>query len=156
MRHKFLEFLYQFSAKGYILIFKRKREKWPITIKSLSEFEEGTLGKDLYNFLDANNLEIQQKLETHDIYHVLTKTPIDVPSEIAMQYYVRGNGKKSIYSIITVLIGTVILPEEIPYFKKSFKKGKKCNTFHNIDWKAKLNHKTDDLRSQYKIVPIKN
>lgn len=156
MRHKFLEILYQISAQGYTFIFKRKRKKWLITIESLSTYTNGTLGKDLYYFLTSNNLEIQPKLETHDIYHVLTLTPIDVPSEIAMQYYIRGNGKKSIYNLFTILIGTIVLPEEIPYFIRSYKKGKKCRSFHKTIWQTKLTEKTTDLQSQFQITSIQD
>jgi len=152
MRHYFLEYLYRISVKIYTILFKAKEKSWNIKQEDLKKMKEGTLGHDMHLFLYNNKLKMQPKLESHDVFHVLTATPIDVPSEISMQFFVRANGKKSLYNVFTILIGTIIFPDKIGIFIQAYKKGKQANNFHNIDWENLLERQTDELRKKYNII----
>ena len=85
-------------------------------------------------FLLKYNFEIQPKLEDHDVIHVLTNTGISVVEEIGMQYYLFGNGKRSLYLLLVILSGTLFYPTKLSYFKNEFSKGKQAHPFYNLDF----------------------
>ena len=106
MKDKLIEKMYEISKKPYQKFIKRN-QPWDITKEQLIEYVFGSLGFDLGLFLTSNQFEIQAKLEDHDIIHILTNTGVKVVDEISMQYYLLGNGKRSLYLYIVILTGTL-------------------------------------------------
>jgi len=93
----------------------------------------------------------QPKLENHDVFHVLTKTGITVPDEIAMQYYLMGNGKRSMYLYMVILVGTLLYPDKFRLFKTAYKKGARAYSFYQLDFKKLLDQPLDTLRTTFLI-----
>ncbi|MHC0444829.1 hypothetical protein ACWA1F_05435 [Flavobacterium sp. 3-218] len=137
MRDYLIEKLYECSKKPYQKYFK-KNEPWNIDKDSLMDYPEGTLGFGLGNFLYKNHFDLQEKLEDHDIIHVLTNTGVSVYEEIGMQYYLLGNGKTSLYLFMVILTGTVFYPKRMRYFIQQFKRGKQAHSFHYMDFSKML------------------
>ncbi|MDP5200480.1 hypothetical protein [Flavobacterium sp. DG2-3] len=137
MRDYLIEKLYECSKKPYQKYFK-KNEPWNIDKDSLMDYPEGTLGFGLGNFLYKNHFDLQEKLEDHDIIHVLTNTGVTVYEEIGMQYYLLGNGKTSLYLFMVILTGTVFYPKRMSYFIQQFKRGKQAHSFHYMDFSKML------------------
>lgn len=137
MKDKFIEKMYEWSKKPYQRFFKNKTA-WKIHKQDLHTYPEETLGFHLGQFLQKNNFEIQPKLEDHDIIHVLTSTGVSVREEIGMQYYLMGNGKKSLYLYIVITVGTLFYPMHIKYFFKEFHKGKTAHHFYSLDFSKML------------------
>ena len=137
MRDYLIEKLYECSKKPYQKYFK-KNEPWNIDKDSLMDYPEGTLGFGLGNFLYKNHFDLQEKLEDHDIIHVLTNTGVSVYEEIGMQYYLLGNGKTSLYLFMVILSGTVFYPKRMHYFIQQFKRGKQAHSFHYMDFSKML------------------
>ncbi|KAF2327280.1 hypothetical protein [Flavobacterium daemonense] len=137
MRDYLIEKLYECSKKPYQKYFK-KNEPWQINKSELMNYPENSLGYGLGNFLYKYHFDIQEKLEDHDIIHVLTKTGISVYEEIGMQYYLLGNGKKSLYLFAVIASGTIFYPKQISYFIRQFKKGKRAFAFHHLDFSKML------------------
>ena len=137
MRDLFIEKLYELSKKPYQKFFKSNLP-WEISQSELLEFPEDTLGFHLGCFLLKYNFELQPKLEDHDVIHVLTNTGISVVDEIGMQYYLFGNGKRSLYLYLVMLSGTLFYPTKIHYFKQQFKRGKTAFQFHYLDYSKLL------------------
>ena len=89
----------------------------------LRNFGEGTLGRDIANCLERNNLRLVPGYESHDLKHVLLNyamTPLD---EIRMQAFMLGNGNISLPSIAIFLYGFLLLPYAWPQFFRDFKLG---------------------------------
>lgn len=124
MKDYLIEKLYEYTKIPYQKYFK-KNEPWNIDKKQLFDFPEDSLGYGLGNFLHQHHFDIQEKLEDHDIIHVLTNTGISVYEEIGMQYYLLGNGKRSLYLFLVILTGTPFYPKRIQYFLEQYKKEKK-------------------------------
>ncbi|MEO9894336.1 MAG: hypothetical protein ABJF52_17540, partial [Aurantibacter sp.] len=95
MRAIILELLYKWSLAPYQNL--KSNTAWDVTIADLQKFPDESLGQQLGAFLTRNNFNLQDKLESHDVFHVLTNTGISVPEEISMQFYLMGNGKRSAY-----------------------------------------------------------
>ncbi|MCM0666637.1 ubiquinone biosynthesis protein COQ4 [Flavobacterium tyrosinilyticum] len=150
MRDYLIEKLYECSKKPYQKYFK-KNQPWNIEKGLLMDYPEESLGFSLGSFLYKNHFDIQEKLEDHDIIHVLTNTGISVYEEIGMQYYLLGNGKKSLYLFMVILTGTIFYPKRMSYFIQQFKRGKKANAFHYLDFSKMLFLPIQTIQQTFKI-----
>ncbi|MFC0777645.1 hypothetical protein [Flavobacterium sp. HJSW_4] len=150
MKDYLIEKLYECSKKPYQKYFK-KNEPWNIDKSLLMDYPEESLGFGLGSFLYKNHFDIQEKLEDHDIIHVLTGTGISVYEEIGMQYYLFGNGKKSLYLFMVILTGTIFYPKRMSYFIQQYKKGKKAHTFHYLDFSKMLFMPIQTIQQTFKI-----
>ncbi|MBS7232651.1 hypothetical protein KHA90_16655 [Flavobacterium psychroterrae] len=150
MKDYCIEKLYECSKKPYQKYFK-KNEPWKINKHELLHYPEDSLGFGLGNFLFNNHFDIQEKLEDHDIIHVLTNTGISVVEEIGMQYYLLGNGKKSLYLFLVIASGTIFYPKQIKYFIQQYKKGKEALTFYYLDFSKMLFMPIKSIQQSFKI-----
>ncbi|ABQ06530.1 MULTISPECIES: Coq4 family protein [Flavobacterium] len=150
MRDYLIEKLYECTKKPYQKYFK-KNEPWNIDKKQLFNFPKDSLGYGLGNFLHKNHFDIQEKLEDHDIIHVLTNTGISVYEEIGMQYYLFGNGKRSLYLYMVILSGTLFYPKQIKYFVEQYKRGKQAHSFHYLDFSKMLSMPIQSIQQTFNI-----
>ena len=150
MRDYLIEKLYECSKKPYQKYFK-KNEPWNIDKSLLMDYPEESLGFGLGNFLHNNHFDIQEKLEDHDIIHVLTNTGISVYEEIGMQYYLFGNGKRSLYLYMVMLTGTIFYPTKINYFKQQLRRGQNALQFHYLDYSKMLLVPVKTIQDAFKI-----
>ncbi len=150
MRAFILEAIYEWSKVPYQKWFK-KNQPWDISAKTLILYSKDSLGFHLGCFLLKYNFSPQPKLENHDVFHVLINIGISVPEEIAMQYYLLGNGKRSIYLISVIFLGTLLYPDKIKLFKKAYRKGKAAYSFHQLDYKKLLHKPIQTLRTIFLI-----
>jgi len=144
MRRKLIIWLFEKSEKIYTAF--KKKKKWDVTRKELLTYPIETLGFQLGAFLTKNNFELIPKVERHDAYHVLTGYGTEVQDEIALQYLCFGNGKRSLYLFGVIAIGTILLPEYLSYYIKSYTLGKNCNPFHQFEYLHLLNYSLEELR----------
>lgn len=150
MRDKILEYLYEFSKIPYQKFFKQSTA-WSISTKDLLNYPSTSLGFHLAAFLLKHSFDIQPKLENHDVFHVLTNTGISVPEEVAMQYFLLGNGKKSLYLFAVILIGSLLYPDYYKLFLTAFKNGRKAFQFHHLDFSKLLLQPVDRIKSTFSI-----
>lgn len=150
MKAILLEYFYEISKKPYQKYMK-KNKPWDIPLTELIKYPNYTLGFHLYCFLSKHNFEMQPKLESHDVYHVLTKTGITVVEEISMQYYLLGNGKRSAYLFTVLIIGTLLHLNNLGLFLQAFKRGKKSLQFHQIDFSKLLHLPIVQIRTTFLI-----
>jgi hypothetical protein len=104
--------------------FFSKMEPYNNQVLELKRLENGTLGKEIANCLDNNNLNLVPKYESHDLKHVLLKYPMTAEGEIRMQAFMVGNGNYSIPSFAILTFGAILLPELWLTFYGDFKKGR--------------------------------
>lgn len=150
MRAIFLEILYEWSKKPYQKFLKRS-EPWPVTLPDLMQYPNTSLGFHLACFILKHNFDIQPKLEDHDVFHVLTGTGVSVPEEISMQYYLWGNGKRSVYQVAVILLGTLLFPDYHKLFSGAYKKGKRAHTFHQLNFLKLLNQPLSTIKATFQI-----
>ncbi|MBL0685595.1 Coq4 family protein [Aquimarina mytili] len=154
MRAFILETIYELSKKPYQKWFK-KQKAWDISVSNLLQLHpKNSLGFHLGCFLLKHDFSPQPKLEDHDVFHVLTNIGISVPEEIAMQYYLLGNGKRSIYLILVIFIGTLLYPDKIHLFRNTYIKGKSAYSFHQLNYKKLLHQPVHKLRTTFLISPL--
>ncbi len=150
MKDKIIEKMYEISKIPYQKYVKRNKP-WQTTKSELLAYPTDSLGYNLGKFLNDNNFEIQSKLEDHDIIHILTNTGITVEDEIAMQYYLLGNGKKSLYLFMVVISGTLCYPIRIQKFIRAYKRGKKSHRFYDLHFEKLLHIPITTIRQTFNI-----
>jgi len=141
-----IAWLFKKSQIIYTNYFK-KNKPWGLTKSDLLKYPEGTFGKQLGMFLEANDFDLIPKAERHDAYHLLTGFSTKVEDEIAQQYLCFANGKRSPYLFGVIILGTFILPEYLSYYIKAYRIGQSANTFYNLDFRRLLNVPFKDLQS---------
>ncbi|MEO1011132.1 MAG: Coq4 family protein [Bacteroidota bacterium] len=149
MRAIILKNLYQWSLIPYQSL--KRRVAWGIDTHTLLGYPTGTLGHALGIFLKAHHFTLQRKLESHDVFHVLTNTGASVPEEIGMQFYLFGNGKRSMYLFSVLLSGTLLYPDRLPYLYKQWKRGKNALQFHQLDFYKLLDQPLERIKSTFLI-----
>ena len=154
-RKKIIIWMFEKSQKVYTKYIK-KNEPWNINKSDLLRYSDGSFGRHMGVFLVDNGFDLIPKAERHDAYHVLTGYGTKVEDEIAQQYLCYGNGKRSVYLYGVITIGTLILPDYLNYYFKSYKIGKNANLFHNLDFKSLLNTSLIDLQSCIFSKPTRN
>ena len=150
MRDLFIEKMYELSKKPYQK-FLKKGKAWDVEINQLIQLPNDSLGFHLGCFLLKYNFEIQPKLEDHDIIHVLTNTGISVIEEIGMQYYLYGNGKRSLYLMMVIISGTLFYPTRFSYFKQHSQRGKAAHEFFGLDFLNMLSVPLTHIQKTFNI-----
>ena len=126
----------QFSPL-YAKLFKRNEKIWAENRQSLLAREKDSLGFALGLFLQTNDLHLMPRLETHDVYHVITAYPIDVQSEAELLFFILGNGKRTLFTLGATCLALILMPEWWGIYWQSFLKGRKANSFVNenlVEW----------------------
>ncbi|MBP8033509.1 MAG: hypothetical protein KAZ71_02865 [Bacteroidia bacterium] len=113
-------------------------KNWGLSTAELLKYPEGSLGKALGDFLKLHEVEILTGAEYHDIHHILFDYSISFKDEVALQFFLHGNGKKSIASVSTRIGAWCLLPTEWKYLKASYERGKKCKDVSKLNFKNML------------------
>ena len=145
-RKKIVVWLFEHSQKQYVRLFKQHKKAWNINVLELAMLPKKTLGYQYYQFLTTNNFSLMPKLERHDTYHLITGYKTQEQDEIALQYLCFGNGKRSIYLFCVLILGTLILPDYMSYYKRSYKIGKNANPFYKLDFESLLKTDLQDIQ----------
>lgn len=138
--------LYTWSSQIYARLFKSHKEAWGLSKEELAAYEEGTLGNALGRFYALHGFDVMPKLENHDVFHVLTGTGVEIQDEVSMQFLLLGNGKFSLYLFGMIGLGSIIFPEFITYYIRSFQRGRSMDVFHHLEFRTLLNHSLTELQ----------
>ena len=126
--------------------FGTKEKAWNLPTADLLQFREGTLGKALGEFLKEARLEPLAQAESHDVYHVLFGYSTMLKDEVALQFFLLGNGKISLAAIGVSIGAWFIFPRQWNYLKWSYKRGKKCSDISILDLKALLHNDLSTIK----------
>jgi ubiquinone biosynthesis protein Coq4 len=126
-----------------------RNKSWQLTKADLRQFPDGSLGKNLAEFLDKNQFDILPFLETHDVYHVLLGYKPTILDEARLYFWLLGNGKRSIEVLSTVMSGILFLPDYWSVLIQDYRKGKACRNISNWDFQGLM---TKDLELLRRVV----
>lgn len=124
------------------------REPWNLTSDDMLKFDHGSLGNTLGNFYKKENFEPIPKAERHDVFHVLLGYSTNVMDEAAMQFFLWGNGKPSLFTVGTCFITAILFPNKIIFFMDAYQKGKRSNSIRDWNFKLLLNENISDLKNK--------
>jgi ubiquinone biosynthesis protein Coq4 len=150
MKDLLIEYLYRTIKIPYQFFFK-KNKKWTISTKEMLLLPQESLGFHYACFLIHNNFTIQKNLEEHDAYHVLTKIGTTVLDEIYLQFYLIGNGKKSLFVFIVISTGILFYPNKSKRFRLYYQKGKQAHPFYHLNFQKILNQPISKIQQSFNI-----
>ncbi|MFK7812525.1 MAG: Coq4 family protein [Maribacter sp.] len=149
MRAIILEKLYEWSLIPYQSF--KSDKAWDLGIEDLLQYSKNSLGYQMGYFLLRNNFDLQEKLESHDVFHVLTGTGTSVPEEISMQFYLLGNGKRSIYLLTVIFLGALLFPDYFKLFRSKYRQGKSALAFYQVDFYKLLDQPIERIKNTFLI-----
>jgi len=117
-------------------------------VNELRNLGEGTLGKDIADCLDKNNLRLVPGYESHDLKHVLLNYKMTPFDEIRMQAFMLGNGNISIPSCAIFLYGFILLPHKWNQLLRDFKLGLFSKPIKTWTMEQFADRQTKELRDQ--------
>jgi ubiquinone biosynthesis protein Coq4 len=136
IREVFVFHSFELASKFYLKF--KAGASWNVHTRQLLSYPEESLGYHLGCFLLQHKFEPQPLCEDHDIFHVLTGYKIDTAQEIAMQYWLWGNGKRSPFVLLAMLVGAVLYIDTYDLFVDAFLNGKNSNSIYHLDFKQYL------------------
>lgn len=125
----------------------RKPERFPYTLEKLRGFPEGSLGKDLVNFLEVKELELLPYYARHDIKHILLGYDTTEQGEGCLQCFMLGNRHISFPVLATVAYCILAMPEYWYLFKAAFKRGRSSDPIRHWKWFELLHRQTKELKA---------
>lgn len=111
-----------------------EKPKHDITLEDLISYPKGSLGNTLGRFLFDNSNETYPIPEKQDILRILINKDVNNREEIAMHYYLLGNGDVSIVTVFSAITGLLLNPLALPYFIRRYKEGKEALRFYDLDY----------------------
>ena len=115
-------------------------------MEELNLFQEGTMGKDLANFLDNKELELLPYYARHDMKHILLEYDTTDEGEGCLQCFMLGNGHLSFPVIATVIYCFCTMPEYWQHFRAAYGRGKCSSAIGRLNWFAVLPMPTSELK----------
>jgi ubiquinone biosynthesis protein Coq4 len=117
-----------------ILKIVRRKKKFPYSMEQLSALPFETVGNELWQSLNAENLRLLPYYERHDIKHVVLDYPFTDEGEVSLQFFMLANGRVSFPVLATAIYGLVTMPEYYSSFKKAWHRGKQAKSLEKMDW----------------------
>jgi hypothetical protein len=131
-----------------ILKMIRKPEVFPYSKQQLQQFKEGSMGKDLVNFIEEKRLELLPYYARHDIKHILLDYDTTDEGEGCLQFFMLGNGHISFPVLATVVYCFVTMPEYWGKFKMAYQRGKRAPGITQWKWFEILELSTLELKGR--------
>lgn len=128
-----------------------KKDVLPFPAATYAVYPEGSLGKDLYDFLCRHNYSLIPHFETHDVKHVLLGYGVTGKDEGCMQFFYIGNRHYSPATIMTAISSIFLLPESLGAFCKAFQRGRKALPVGKLKLAEMLLCQTAELRTRFSI-----
>lgn len=136
-----------------ILKLVRKEARFPFPISQLQAFPQGTLGRDLADFLDVKELELLPYYARHDIKHILLNYDTTDEGEGNLQCFMLGNGHVSFPVLATVFYCFLTMPEHWKSFREAYKRGTKSTKIQDWKWFEILHEPTIILKEKINNPP---
>ena len=124
----------------------RKPNKFPYDINQLSNFPEGSLGKDLHNFLQTKGLDLLPHYTRHDLKHIVLNYDTTEEGEACLQCFMLGNGRISFPVLATVVFSLITMPEYWKPMIRAYRHGRIAISIHDWEWNNILGENTNKLR----------
>jgi hypothetical protein len=110
-----------------------KTHKAPVSMGDLIKYPKDSLGFHLGSFLFNYSYEADPLPQKEDVYRVLIAQEVSNKEEIAMHFYLMGNGDLSLRTVFTALSGAALYPHRLIYFLKKYRDGSRALRFYDLD-----------------------
>jgi hypothetical protein len=145
-RERFLFTLVSYTVPIYKYLGKPKKSKWNIRLEDLANYPEQSLGKAWFDFYQDKGFSITEHYEEHDLCHALLGYKTTIVEETRLYSFLLGSGKRSLPTLLTVLVGSIFFPEFIWQFYLDYRLGKTALNISKWDFRFLLREKRSTLR----------
>lgn len=118
------------------------------TKEQLGMLPQGSLGNDLFLFLEKRKLPLLKHYARHDLKHVLLNYDTTDEGEACLQTFMLGNGRISFPVLATVMYGFITMPEHWKKMRLAYTQGMQSTSFHHWKWNELLVTETAVLRKR--------
>lgn len=130
--------------------FERKKKR--ITAMQLIYYPKESLGYKLGSYLLKSNYGNNVTAEKEDIYQLIIGGEKEsFRDDIAVQYYLFGNGCNSLRTLLAMGLGMLFCPYYAGYFYKKYKDGKQALRFYDLDYFGMLHQPLDRIKDTFLI-----
>lgn len=130
---------------------KLHKTKGTVSMDELISYPKDSLGFHLGRFLFNNSYEPDPIPEKEDIYRLLLTSEISDKEEIAMRYYLFGNGDNTLLTLFTIATGAVLYPHCIKYFYSKYRDGSNALRFYDLDHFRMLHLPMEKIKDAFMI-----
>ena len=125
----------------------RRPNPFGYSLEELGRLPQGSLGNDLFQFLEKRKLPLLKHYARHDLKHVLLGYDTTDEGEACLQSFMLGNGRISFPVLATVLYGFFTMPEYWKQMRKAHRLGRNSRPIHGWNWNELLTSPTELLRN---------
>lgn len=111
-----------------------KNKKKRLSMDDLIGYPQGSLGYQLGQFLFRNSYEPDPIPGKEDVYRLLITEEASAKEDIAMYFYLFGNGNTVLNTILMMGAGALLYPLQIKYFYKKYRDGKNALRFYDLNY----------------------
>jgi ubiquinone biosynthesis protein Coq4 len=126
----------------------RNTSAFPYDMQQLAAMPAGSLGNDLFIFLQQRKLSLLKYYVRHDLKHIVLQYDTTDEGEACLQIFMLGNGRVSFPVLATVVYSVVTMPEYWHKMQQAFANGRNANKVHDLPLSALLLENTDAIRSK--------
>ncbi|OIQ20152.1 MAG: hypothetical protein BM557_05645 [Flavobacterium sp. MedPE-SWcel] len=130
---------------------QKKHAKTELSMDDLIDYPQDSLGFHVGNHLFNNSFEPDPTPEKEDIYRMLITERISDKEDIAMYYYLLGNGYITSQAIFIIATGALLYPLSIKYFYSKYCDGKNALRFHDLDYFKMLHLPINRIKDTFLI-----
>ncbi len=123
---------------------------WKTTLSSMRKLPKTSLGWAMASMLDKEGHSLIPKFETHDVQHLLLGYQMTGLGEARLQFFLVGNGHKTLISIGTCLFSLAVFPELFSLFHKDYQRGKTFTNLSSIDFQHLLSNDMEEIQARIK------
>lgn len=105
----------------------------PVTMDQLINYPKDSMGFHLGCFLFNNSYEADPVPEREDVYRLLLTREVSDKEEVAMHFYLFGNGDNGLRTLFIMATGMVLYPHCIKRFYHRYRDGKHALRFYDLD-----------------------
>jgi len=131
-----------------VLKIVRRPNAFEYSKDELKKLPPGSLGNDLYWFLEKRNLPLLKHYARHDLKHVLLNYDTTDAGEAMLQCFMLGNGRISFPVLATVTYSMLTMPEYWKRMRSAFWEGRSSISIHNWKWNEVIKEQTIQLRNK--------
>lgn len=145
-RHQVVKGLMGLVKKIHLLV--HRPEPFPYTHAWLRLLPKHTLGYQTAHFLDERKFRLMKFYESHDFKHVLFSYEMDAEGELRLQFFLYGNGSRSIATLGCMLLGYLLMPEYKTLFRQDVAWGRMFHDLRHASWPMLMEKDLDQVRRE--------
>lgn len=129
----------------------RNPEPWP-ALDELLAYPEGTLGREVAEFLRARELPFKVRYENHDAIHTILDYDTTTEGEMEVQAFLWANRSSSRAGRILFVVGGALLPEHWAAMRAAYRRGRAAAPIEEASLPHRLRERLTTVRA--KLEPL--